>query len=374
MKQSVSYIDTNKDLVSCCARLKMSKWLAVDTEFVRERTYFPLLCLIQIATEQEIFCVDVLEIEDLSPLYDILLDPSIIKVIHSAKQDLEAFYYSLGKVPQPIFDTQIAATFLGDKAQIGYAALVEKYTEVTLAKAHTRADWSKRPLAAALLDYAADDVRYLGFIYEKQTQALYEIERHIWAQEEFVALTQLHHYAPDPEAAWQRIKRIGHLDIPQLTLLQRLASWREKEAIEKDKPRKWIIKDDVLIDIACSTGQNNENTKINNLSDTLYRRINSECLMVAADTKMPTQNDINKTQSLTEKDISQVTSLQALVKAHAEKLKLSPQLLATRKDIELLVRGERQLPLLQGWRKTVIGESLLKCIQESVNCNRSESS
>jgi len=367
MKQSVSYINTKKDLESCCARLKTNKWLAVDTEFVRERTYFPLLCLVQIATDQEIFCIDVLEIEDLSSLYDILLDPSIIKVIHSAKQDLEAFYYSLGKVPQPIFDTQIAAVFLGDKAQIGYAALVEKYTDVTLAKAHTRADWSKRPLSVALLDYAADDVRYLGFIYEEQKQALYEIGRHTWAEEEFVVLTQLYHYVPNPEAAWLRIKKIGNLDVQQLMLLQRLASWREKEAIEKNKPRKWIIKDDVLIEIACSTGQNSAKTTVNDLSDALYRRIKSECLIVEENEKIPTENDINKIQALTEKDISQITSLQALVKVHAEKLKLSPPLLATRKDIERLVRGERQLPLLQGWRKTVIGEPLLKCIQEHSN-------
>jgi len=367
MKQHVSYINTNKDLTSCCDRLKTSPWLAVDTEFVRERTYFPLLCLIQIATEQEIFCIDVLEIEDLSSLYHILLNPSIIKVIHSAKQDLEAFYYSLGKVPKPIFDTQIAATFLGEQAQIGYAALVEKYTEVTLAKAHTRANWSKRPLAAALLDYAADDVRYLGFIYEEQKQTLYEIERHSWAEEEFVSLTQRHHYAPDPNTAWQRIKRVGNLDIQQLTLLKHLASWREQEAIKKDKPRKWIIKDDVLIDIAYSKELNNENTKINNLSDALYHRIKTECLTAVDNTKTLTQNDMNKTQTLTEKETVQVIALQALVKTHATKLKLPPPLLATRKDIERLVRGEQQLPLLQGWRKAVIGKSLLQCLQEFSN-------
>ncbi len=367
MKQYVSYINTNKDLVSCCNRLKTSPWLAVDTEFVRERTYFPLLCLVQIATEQEIFCIDVLEIEDLSSLYNILLDPSIIKVIHSAKQDLEAFYYSLGKVPKPIFDTQIAATFLGHQAQISYAALVEKHTEVTLAKAHTRADWSKRPLAAALLDYAADDVRYLGFIYEKQKQALDEIERRSWAEEEFVSLTQIHHYAPDPNTAWQRIKRIGNLNIQQLALLKRLASWREQEAIKKDKPRKWILKDDVLIAIAYLTEQNNVNTKINNLSDALYHRIKTECLTAVENEKILTQKDINKTQALTETETVQLIELQALVKTHATKLKLSPPLLATRKDIERLVRGERQLPLLQGWRKAVIGESLLQCIQEFSN-------
>ena len=145
MTVNYDMVADNRALADAISLLSQSSFVAVDTEFKRERTYFPLLCLIQVATEHEIFCIDVLEIDDLSLFYDILLDPAIVKVIHSAKQDLEALYYSIGKVPTPIFDTQIAAALLGDKEQIGYAALVEKYTEVVLAKAHTRADWSKRP-------------------------------------------------------------------------------------------------------------------------------------------------------------------------------------------------------------------------------------
>ncbi len=368
MNQSVSYISTNKDLVSFCGRLKNSEWLAVDTEFKRESTYFPLLCLIQIATEYEIACIDVLEIEDLSSLYPVLLDPSIVKVIHSAKQDLEAFYCSMDSVLTPVFDTQIAAAFLGDQEQVGYAALVEKYTEVRLAKTHTRADWSKRPLAPALLDYAADDVRYLGFIYEKQKKALNNIARYAWAQEEFTLLTSLHHYAPDPKTAWQRIKRVGHLDVQQLALLMSLASWREKEAMEKNKPRQWIIKDQVLVDLACSSAQNSVMTKVQNLSDTLYYRIKSECFMVQKNEEVLAQ-DAHNTQPVTAQEMSHIAMLQALVKVLATQLQLPPSLLATRKEIKQLVRGERSLPLLQGWRKTVIGEPLLERIQDTPDLN-----
>lgn len=369
MNQSVSYIRTNKDLVSFCHRLKNSEWLAVDTEFKRESTYFPLLCLVQIATEHEIACIDTLEIEDLSYLYDVLLDPSIVKVIHSAKQDLEAFYCSMGTVLTPVFDTQIAAAFLGDQEQVGYAALVEKYTAVRLAKTHTRADWSKRPLAPALLDYAADDVRYLGFIYEEQKQALNKIKRYAWAQEEFTLLISLHHYAPDPKTAWQRIKRMGHLDVQQLALLMRLASWREKEAMEKNKPRQWIIKDQVLIDVACSSAQNSVMIKVQNLSDTLYSRIKSECFMVQQNEEVYAQNNAHNTQPVTAQEMSHIAMLQALVKVYATQLQLPPSLLATRKEIKQLVRGERPLPLLQGWRKTVIGEPLLERMQDTLDLN-----
>ena len=361
MKQSVSYIKTSEDLVRCFDRLKDSEWLAVDTEFKRERTYFPLLCLIQVATEHEIFCIDVLEIDDLSLFYDILLDPAIVKVIHSAKQDLEALYYSIGKVPTPIFDTQIAAALLGDKEQIGYAALVEKYTEVVLAKAHTRADWSKRPLTPALLEYAADDVRYLGFVYAEQKQALGTIERESWAQEEFKTLTQLHHYEPAPETAWNRIRRVGHMDVQQLTFLQHLAAWREQEAIKKDKPRKWIVKDEVLVNVACSIGQNKENIK--EISVELYKRLESECLMAAKNRELLPQSEISELQALTEEELSHVSALLALVKTRATELGLSSPVLSTRKEIERMVRGDRQISILQGWRRIAIGEALLSTLQ-----------
>ncbi|HEY3488340.1 MAG TPA: ribonuclease D, partial [Gammaproteobacteria bacterium] len=188
-----------------CTELANNPWLVVDTEFIREKNYYPKLCLVQIGNGDTLACIDTLAVKDLTPLCELLADPRCIKVFHAAGQDLEIFYYLTGAVPQPIFDTQLAAAFLGHGEQIGYANLVKTLLDVQLDKSHTRTDWSRRPLSSGQIEYALDDVRYLRDIYLHLRQALVQAGRLEWADEDSKALTAVERYRPDPEGAWQRI-------------------------------------------------------------------------------------------------------------------------------------------------------------------------
>ena len=195
------FIDTSDDLVDLCLQLQSEEWLAVDTEFLRESTYFPKLCLLQIATPQFVACIDTISINEINSLVDLIYNPNITKVMHAARQDMEIFYHMRGTVPQPIFDSQLAAPLLGHPEQIGYAALVEAFLGVHLNKAHTRTDWSHRPLSHAQLQYAADDVRYLAQLYPLLRGKLEQMERLSWLSDDFAALADPSQYDPLPHGA-----------------------------------------------------------------------------------------------------------------------------------------------------------------------------
>ena len=230
------YVDTPQALTQLCKQLQHSPWFALDTEFIREKTFYPRLCLLQVANTQHLACIDVLALNDLSPLLDILYDPASTKVLHSAHQDLEIFYHLRGALPTPIFDTQLAATLLGLGEQIGYAALVKTLLKIDLDKSQTRTDWSCRPLDPAQLSYAADDVRYLGQIYQQQRQELEQRQRLDWLTEDFTALCDPARYRVDVDQAWQRIKGQQRLRGVQLAVLRTLAAWREQRASSLDRP------------------------------------------------------------------------------------------------------------------------------------------
>ncbi|MDE2089680.1 MAG: ribonuclease D, partial [Gammaproteobacteria bacterium] len=244
------YIDTPQRLAALCRRLEGRPWLALDTEFLRDKSYRPRLCLLQVAVEDAIACVDPLALDDLTPLLDLLYDPSIVKVLHSAYQDLEIFYYLRGAPPRPVFDTQIAALLAGHGDQIGYASLVQALLGVKLDKAHTRTDWSRRPLHPEQLQYAADDVRYLGPLYLRLRDELEHRGRLAWLQEDFTALTDPATYANPPETAWRRIRGAERLTDAQFAVLAALAAWREQTAQRNDRPRQWILSDDCLLELA----------------------------------------------------------------------------------------------------------------------------
>ncbi|HIP53069.1 MAG TPA: ribonuclease D, partial [Chromatiales bacterium] len=200
------YIDTQEGLTALCAELGDSRWLAVDTEFLRERTYYPQLCLVQVASEEIAACIDPLTIDDLSPLRDLLLNPDTLKVFHAARQDLEILFQLWEAVPAPVFDTQIAATLLGLGDQTGYANVVEQVLKVTLAKEHSRTDWTRRPLLEEQRRYALDDVIYLGRLYQEMHARLENLGRTHWLREDFNALVDPALYRIQPESMWQRIR------------------------------------------------------------------------------------------------------------------------------------------------------------------------
>lgn len=245
-------MDSELALAESCGQMQGCPWLAVDTEFERVNTYYPELCLLQVANHDMVWVIDPLVIADLEPLYRLLYDPSIIKVFHAARQDLELFYHIKGAVPVPLFDTQIAATLRGYDQQFGYANLVREVLDVDLEKTQTRTNWKQRPLTKKQLEYAADDVIYLGQLYELLLAKLIESDQIFLLNEQCNALTGSELYDPDPDTMWQKIKsrEVKNLEPRQLDVLKRLTAWREITARAKNRPRKWILKDHTLIAMA----------------------------------------------------------------------------------------------------------------------------
>jgi len=244
------HIDTAEGLGRLCELIHDSPWLALDTEFVREKTYYPRFCLLQICNGDIAASVDPILLEDLSPLLEIIYDEGIVKVFHSGRQDLEIFHQLWKRLPTPLFDTQPAAELAGLGNQVGYANLVHALLDHQLEKGYTRTDWSRRPLHPQQLRYALDDVIYLGKIYLKLQESLKELQNDHALQDAIAQLTDPATYVVPPEQAWLRIKARRYLQGDQLAVLQALAGWRETEAIRADKPKGWILKNEVLIELA----------------------------------------------------------------------------------------------------------------------------
>jgi len=360
---TVLYINDAPALAAFCQQIQSSEWLAIDTEFLREKTYYPQLCLIQIANDDVIACVDPLAIEDLSPLLDVLYQPDMTLVFHAAKQDLELLLMLRGELPQHIFDSQLAATVLGLGDQIGYGNLVKTCLNVDLDKAHSRTDWTQRPLSDDQLDYAADDVRYLRSLYHQMTAQLDELNRRSWLDDDFAALSDPQTYTADPEAIWRKIRGAGKLKASQLVILQQLAAWREQRAIERDRPRRWILKDEVMLDLArFAPDSKNKLSQIRGLEPRDIERSGNAIIDAIATAKTIPEADwpiLIKPVPLSNQQEALMDALMALLRKYCDEQSITPVAVATRKDIEHLVRGERDSALLQGWRKRIVGQKLL---------------
>ena len=223
--EHVVTITDDAALAEFAARMRERDWIAIDTEFLRESTYYPKLCLVQIADAHEIGLIDVIALDDLEPLAALLTDTSVLKVFHSAEQDLEVLYQRFGTMPAPLFDTQVAAPLVGLDDQMGYARLIKALLDIDLPKAHTRTDWSKRPLPTGALDYAADDVRYLALAYHVIGTTLVEHEREAWLVDDFEQMVQPERFDVDTTAAWRRIKSWHRLNPAQQQALAEIADW-----------------------------------------------------------------------------------------------------------------------------------------------------
>ena len=232
-------ISTESELAAFCARARGFDAVAVDTEFLRERTFHPRLCLVQVATPAgEVVAIDPLALDDLAPLAGLLSDPAVIKVFHACSQDMEVLLGTLGALPAPIFDTQVAAAFLGERLQISYNGLVHAFCGVTLPKSESLTDWSRRPLTESQVEYALDDVRYLIRAYGAMRARLAELGRLSWVLDETRPLASLAHYQTDRREAYKRVKRITSLTRRQMAVARELAAWREGRAERCDIPRK----------------------------------------------------------------------------------------------------------------------------------------
>jgi len=359
--QTLLYIDDQSALEELCRELSHAPCIAVDTEFLREKTYSARLCLIQVATEQTIACIDPFKLDKLDPFMAILFDRQIIKIFHSARQDLEIFHDLAGKVPGPIFDTQIAATLLGLPDQCGYATLVSRLLQVELDKAQTRTDWSQRPLDSEQLNYAADDVRYLIQLYPLIRQKLEDAGRQSWLNEDFNNLENPDLYQLPLDNLWKKVSGHARLKGKQLAIIKQLASWREKRARAQDLPRKWIMADDVIIALARMAPKHPQQLeKIRGLANSRNKNLGQEIL---AEIKLA--GDMPKDQwpripiKKTSKDDDIVIDLlMSILKYQAQLHDISPAILGTRKDVEKLLIGENSPALLQGWRKHIVGTLL----------------
>jgi ribonuclease D len=359
----LEFIDTASDLARVCEQLANQPYLAVDTEFVREKTYYPVLCLIQIASAQQCVCIDPLAITDLSPLAELLLNNDTIKVFHAARQDLEVLNQIFGKIPAPIFDTQIAATLLGLGDQLSYANLVKHFLDVQLAKGHARTDWERRPLSNEQLEYAADDVRYLVAMYPLMVQSLTQQGRLAWLDEDFETLTHPQLYQNDPVQQWQRVSGLQKLKGAQLAILQQLAAWREQQAQQQNKPRKWILSDDILIAIAMQGPHKTEQLeRIRGINSALLQRQGQTLLDLIAKAKAIPKSEwpiLSRRKMLDPNQEALLDALMAIVKLQAASHQINNTALTSRHELENLIAGDKDIPLLHGWRHGLAGQQVL---------------
>src|SRR5450432_2801941 len=352
------WIDHSDELASLARTLEAQPTIGLDTEFLRERTFFPKLCLLQLRAAGQIWCVDTPKVGSLDALMPVLTAPNVRKLIHAARQDLEAVYLSTKQVISPVFDTQIAAACIGLKPQVGYAELVKTLLGVTIPKGQTRTDWSKRPLTPAQLEYAADDVLYLGAIAEDLNGRLQTLGREHWVREDCLELEERRLYEPDPAQAWERLRGIGQLAPEPRARAKAIALWREKLARERDLPRAWILSDAALFSIA----QANPTTPaaldaVQPMNDRFAATL-LDALALAAGADLQDVEPMQDSRPTPEQK-AMLDRLTKTVDARAAELQISAEVLAPRGELKALAMGKRDTHSLAGWRLQEIGTRLL---------------
>ena len=356
-------IAARDELERACTELAGDAVCAVDTEFMRESTYYPELALIQLASESRLVCVDPLAIDDLAPLAALFADAGVVKVFHSPSQDLEILYQKFGTVPAPLFDTQLAAAVLGYNHQVSYAELVRDVLGVSLEKKHTRANWTRRPLSADELDYAMDDVRYLLPLYAEMRARLEAGDRIAWIEKDLAELERAENYAVDFDHLWQRLKGVQKLKGEKLWIASELCRWREQLAQRQNRPRRWIVKDEALVEIARrKPADAAELAQVPDLPDKTARRHGDELLRIVRAAARVDPRDYprhDKALRLSESELALGDCLMGLCRAIAADNGVALATLATRKDIDKLLANRRSSRLLQGWRYAMAGEKLL---------------
>lgn len=363
-------LTSSAELAELCRALRAegTDFIAIDTEFVRDKTYYSKLCLIQLATPAQVACIDPLaepEI-DLRPLAELLFEPNTTKVLHAAQQDLEIFYQLFDRVPAPVFDTQIAAALLGFGDQVSYAVLARELLGVNLDKNQTRTDWARRPLSEAQLRYAIDDVEYLQQFYPLLRSRLANRGRSDWLTADFAALSEPQRYRTEPASAWQRLKGLQRLRGVKLATAQRLAAWRETLAMAANSPRRWVLGDDALLALAQQAPRSEADLKrVRGLTDAVLRRHGDallQCIEQAARLAPSEWPVLEQPPPLSSAQESIVDALVAIVKLRASEHDLSATSIAPRQALARLLDAslpEDAHPVLCGWRREIVGDDLL---------------
>jgi ribonuclease D len=354
-------ITTTDQLAALCGRLRRESFVTVDTEFMRERTYWPELCVVQLGGAKEVAVVDA-EAEgiDLAPLGELLADTAVTKVFHASRQDIEIFVLKFGDVPRPLFDTQVAAMVAGFGDQVGYDALVSSLTGGHIDKAHRFSDWAARPLSPAQITYAAADVTWLRGVYEKLVARLEQEHRLDWVAEEMALLADPQTYRPNPEQMWERL-RPRTANRRMLGILQAVAAWREREAQRINIPRQRLLKDEALLEIAATAPDT---------ADQLARgrgitrgfaegRSGASLLAAIAAAKALPEDALPPAPAGRDgprPSPALVSLLKVLLAAKCEQHNVAPKLLASADDIDRLAIEEApDIPALHGWRRELFG-------------------
>ena len=352
-------IETTKDLESLCRRLRKEAFVTVDTEFMRERTYWPELCVVQLAGATEVAVIDAEAPQiDLTSLGELLADPAVTKVFHAARQDIEIFVLRFGEVPTPLFDTQIAAMVAGFGDQVAYRCIGQCADRGHIDKAHRFSDWAARPLSPAQVAYAAADVTYLRAIYEKLLARLEKEGRLDWVAQEMALLADPATYRADPETMWLRLRpRTSNRRV--LGMVRALAAWREREAQRINIPRQRLLKDESLLEIAAT---------MPHTPDALSRargitrgfsegRSGTSLLEAVATAKLLPEDALpqpTRAGDAARPSPALVSLLKVLLAARSEENHVAPRLVASTEDIERLAMGEEDIPALQGWRRKIL--------------------
>lgn len=359
-------IKDQKELEKACAAYAKHEFITIDTEFLREKTYYPKLCLIQIGDpDKNAVAIDpLMDNIDLAPLFDLLENERVLKVFHAARQDLEIFYHLTGKVVAPFYDTQIAAMVCGYGDSVGYESLVRNITDNTLDKSSQFTDWSRRPLTEKQLRYALADVTHLVDIYLHLSAELERRGRTSWLMQEEEVLSDIATYENKPEDTWERIKIRSPKPI-NLSVLREIAAWRERKAQQNDIPRNWVMRDETLADMASQMpGSPEKLSKIRNISAEIAKGKQGkeliECIKKGQAVPPKEMPKPQKKKPLPPQAAATVDVLKMLLKTQCAEHDVAPKLLASQKDLEAIaVNDQADVPALRGWRHEVFGQHAL---------------
>ncbi len=373
----MEYIDNQEGLAALAKEAMTSRYVAIDTEFLREKTYYPNLCLVQLCTEGGTYVVDPFAVDDLGVLAPVFENEAAVKLFHAGTQDIEILYREVGAMPRPIFDVQVAAALLGQSYQAGLASLLSSFLGVSIKKSDSFTDWTRRPLAASQLSYAAEDVIYLPRLYEVMTTRLEELGRLHWLDDEFADMTNPENYEVDPYARYRRLKRGNQLSRKQMAAAREVAAWREVQAQRRDIPRKWVLSDEQVVE-ACKR----EATSID------------ELFMVRGVKQGMSTRDAREVAQLMKKAFASDEStwpkpdapsqcepnvdfpldlMQALMRARSKETGIAMQTFGSHGDMALLARGHvEESALMKGWRRKIIGNDLVRLLEGRIRLGLNE--
>jgi ribonuclease D len=362
---TMDLITRTEDLAAACAKLSAAPFIAVDTEFMREQTFWPRLCLVQIASEDTEVLIDSMAPGiDLNPLFDLMVNENVLKVFHSARQDVEIVHHLARVIPHPIFDTQVAAMVCGFGEAVSYSMLVKRLLGRNLDKTSRFTDWGRRPLSERQLTYAIGDVTYLRDLYPKLRAQLDKSERASWLNEEMAVLTDPATYELHPEQAWRRLKM--RVKTPKaLAVLMELAAWREREAQTQDVPRARILKDEALYDIAGQAPRSVEELgSLRSLHNGFARSQRGRAVLEAVarglERDPKTIPPVQRGEPMPPEAQAVVDLLRVLLKATAGRHGVAPKLIATSDELEQIARSDdADSASLRGWRRKLFGEDAL---------------